>query len=147
MPSHRNPSSAPWIWRILSFLFWYAKEFFLANLRVTIDVLRPTRRMKANPAIAAVPAASVSDAEWTLISALITLTPGTLTITISKEHRVLYVHGMFAETRDALAEEIQEMENRLLRAMRRTPGDLSRPLQAPVIGAGNTPAEEGGEQP
>ncbi len=122
-----------WPFRIISFLFWYAKEFFLTNLQVTADVLRPRKRMRTNPAIVAVPAASKSDSEWTLISTLITLTPGTLTLTISREHGILYVHGMFVETREELVAEVQEMEDRLLRAMRRVPGDLSRPTERPVV--------------
>lgn len=124
--SAKNPSSASWPLRMLSFALWYVKEFFLANLRVTVDVLRPKQKLR--PAIVAVPAASRTDAEWSMISILITLTPGTMTVTLSKEDGVLYVHSMFADTRDAVAEEIQEMENRMLRAMRRVPGDLTRPL-------------------
>lgn len=122
-----------WPFRIISFLFWYAKEFILANLQVTLDVLRPRRRMKMNPAIIAVPAASKSDSEWALISTLITLTPGTLTLSLSREHGILYVHGMFVETREELVAEIQEMEDRMLRAMRRQPGDLSRPTALPTV--------------
>lgn len=117
-----------WPWRIVSFILWFAKEFFLANVHVIADVLRPTRRMKTQPAIVAVPAASRANGEWMLIATLITLTPGTLTITLSRRHRLLYVHGMFAPTRETLVGEIQEMEDRLLRAMRRNPGDLSRPM-------------------
>lgn len=122
-----------WPLRALSFLLWYSKEFFLANLRVTLDVLRPRHRMRMSPAIIAVPAASKADAEWTMISCLITLTPGTLTLTISREHGILYVHGMFVDTREELVAEIQEMEDRMLRAMRREPGDLSRPVELPVV--------------
>ena len=122
-----------WPLRALSFLLWYAKEFFLANLQVTLDVLRPPRRMRMSPAIVAVPAASKGEAEWTMISCLITLTPGTLTLAISREHSILYVHGMFVDSRDELAAEVQEMEDRMLRAMRRVPGDLSRPTEAPVV--------------
>ncbi|MBE1514209.1 Na+/H+ antiporter subunit E [Nesterenkonia halotolerans] len=122
-----------WPFRIIGFLLWYAKEFLLANLSVTADVLRPRRRMKMRPAIVAVPAASRTDSEWTLISSLITLTPGTLTITLSREHGILYVHGMFVDSREQLVAEIQEMEDRLLHAMRREPGDLSRPTERPVV--------------
>lgn len=122
-----------WPLRAVSFMLWYAKEFILANLNVTLDILRPRRRMKMNPAIIAVPAASTTDAEWTMISSLITLTPGTLTITLSREHGILYVHGMFVDSREALVEEIQEMEDRMLRGMRRVPGDLSRPVEVPVV--------------
>ena len=138
-------SWASWPWRMVSFLVWYAKEFVLANLHVTLDVLRPKRRMKMSPAIIAVPAASHSDTEWTLISSFITLTPGTLTLSISREHRILYVHGMFVESREALVGEIQEMEDRMLRALRRSPGDLSRPTRVPDV----VPVDEppGGDRP
>ncbi|MCH8559784.1 Na+/H+ antiporter subunit E [Nesterenkonia sp. DZ6] len=130
-----------WSFRIIGFLFWYAKEFIISNYTVTAEVLRLRGRSKMRPAILAVPAASRSDSEWTMISSLITLTPGTLTITISKEHGILYVHGMFVESREQLVAEIQEMEDRLLRAMRRVPGDLSRPTQLPVV----RPLDEAGE--
>ncbi|GAA1136978.1 Na+/H+ antiporter subunit E [Nesterenkonia lutea] len=139
-----------WPFRIIGFLLWYAKEFLLANISVTADVLRPRRRMKMRPAIVAVPAASQTDSEWTLISSLITLTPGTLTITISREHGILYVHGMFVDSREQLVAEIQEMEDRLLHAMRRVPGDLSRPTERPVVrppgdGAPRPPSARAGE--
>lgn len=130
-----------WPFRIIGFLFWYAKEFVSANLSVTAEVLRPRARSKMRPAIVAVPAASRSESEWTLISSLITLTPGTLTITISREHGILYVHGMFVESREELVAEIQEMEDRMLYAMRRAPGDLTRPTQLPVV----RPLDEAGE--
>lgn len=143
MPERSSATAASWPWRFISFLLWYAKEFIVANLSVTADVLRPRSRMKMSPAIIAVPAASESDAEWTMISNLITLTPGTLTLTISREHRLLYVHGMFVESRQSLVAEIQEMEDRMLRAMRRIPGNLARPVEAPVV----RPADESGADP
>lgn len=133
MPSHKNSSTALWPWRIITFLFWYAKEFLVANMRVTADILRPRKRMKMSPAIISVPAASEASAEWTLISCLITLTPGTLTLSLSRKHQILYVHGMFADSRESMVAEIQEMEDRMLGAMRRRPGDLSRPVQVPVV--------------
>lgn len=134
-------SLASWPWRMVSFLFWYIREFVMANVYVTLDVLRPKSRMKMSPAIIAVPAASESDTEWTLISCFITLTPGTLTLSISREHRILYVHGMFVESRESLVAEIQEMEDRMLRALRRSPGDLSRPVRVPDVVPVDEPPE------
>lgn len=133
MPSATTSSAALWPWRMITFFLWYAAEFLKANAQVTADILRPQRRMKMSPAIIAVPAASESRAEWTMISSLITLTPGTLTLTISRKHGILYVHGMFADSRESLVAEIQEMEDRMLGAMRRSPGDLSRPVQLPRV--------------
>lgn len=133
MPDRHAPAMGPWIWRIITFLLWYAKEFLIANVQVTADVLRPTTQMKMSPAIIAVPAASETDAEWTMISNLITLTPGTMTLSISRKHSILYVHGMFVDSRESLVTDIQEMEDRLLQAMRRRPGDLRRPMEVPVV--------------
>lgn len=134
-----------WPVRMVGFLLWYAKEFILANLQVTADILRPSARMRTDPAIVAVPAASRTASEYTLISSLITLTPGTLTITYSRDHAVLYVHGMFAPTRDGLAAEVQEMEDRLLRAMRRQPGDLTRPPARPTVRPAEDAADGAGD--
>lgn len=144
MPSRENSTAAPWPWRIITFLFWYAKEFLVANAQVTADVLRPKRRMKMNPAIIAVPAASETDAEWTMISNLITLTPGTMTLTISRQHQILYVHGMFVDSRESLVADIQEMEDRMLGAMRRRLGDLTRPVEVPVVKPDEGPRSGGG---
>ena len=144
MPSSKNHPAAPWPWRIITFLFWYAKEFLVANAQVTADVLRPKKKMKMNPAIIAVPAASESDAEWTMISNLITLTPGTMTLTISRQYRLLYVHGMFVDSRESLVADIQEMEDRMLGAMRRRVGDLTRPVELPVVEPDDQPRSGGG---
>lgn len=122
-----------WPLRAVGFVVWYAWEFVLANYYVVVETLRPTPLMKATPAIVAVPAASKTDSEYALIATLITLTPGTLTITLSKEAGILYVHGMFVESRESFAEEIQEMEARMLRGMRRVPGDLTLPVERPVV--------------
>ncbi|MDZ5076221.1 Na+/H+ antiporter subunit E [Nesterenkonia sp. HG001] len=143
--SLENLARRPWPLRIMSFLFWYVREFVLANGQVTVEVLRPRRRMRMAPAIVAIPAASRTDTEWTMISTLITLTPGTLTITLSKEHGILYVHGMFVEGRESFVAEIQEMEDRLLHAMRRDVGDLTRPVQAPVVAPVEVDEDEAGD--
>lgn len=144
MHSSKNHGAAPWPWRIITFIVWYAKQFLVANVQVTADVLRPKKKMKMNPAIIAVPAASESDAEWTMISNLITLTPGTMTLTISRKQRILYVHGMFVDSRESLVADIQEMEDRMLGAMRRSLGDLTRPVELPVVEPDDQPRSGGG---
>lgn len=145
MPEQMTSPSTPWPWRVITFFFWYVKEFVKANIQVTLDVLRPKSKQKMSPAILAIPAASRSETEWTLISCLITLTPGTLTLSISREHQILYVHGMFVHSREETAGEIQEMEDRMIGALRRRPGDLSRPLEAPVVVPSDEP--QGGDHP
>lgn len=68
-----------------------------------------------------------------------------MTLSISRKHSILYVHGMFVDSRESLVTDIQEMEDRLLQAMRRRPGDLRRPMEVPVVVPEDlSPSEEEG---
>lgn len=109
-----------WPFRLLTFAGWYAREIFLANIAVLRDNLTPGQN--STPGIARYATRCRSDAETTLLAALITLTPGTLTLgteTIPEGQRVLFVHGMYAADADALRGELDGMETRMLRAVRR----------------------------
>ena len=84
--------------RVLWFGLFFIWELILANVRVAIDVLRPTPRME--PAVVAVPLHDFSDAEVTVLANFITLTPGTLSLDVvdnaDARGRTLYVHAMHA---------------------------------------------------
>ena len=58
----------------------------------------------------------LSDGEVTLLSVLVTLTPGTLSIDLSKDRTLLYVHFMHVEDPDEAIRSITEgYERRILR--------------------------------
>ncbi|MEM8757679.1 MAG: Na+/H+ antiporter subunit E [Planctomycetota bacterium] len=93
-------------------------ELILANFRVawyTISTLRSLR-----PAILDVPLEpGMSDAEITLLSSLITLTPGTLTLDVSNDRSILRVHFMHVEDPQAAIEDIKDgFERRVREATR-----------------------------
>ena len=97
---------------------YFAWELILANVRVAVAVLRSPDRL--SPAVVAVPLDAETDAEIMLFANLITLTPGTLSIDVSADRRVLYVHmidfgGDLEATRLALK---QGFERRVLEALR-----------------------------
>ena len=102
--------------RLLAFAAYFTRELVVANLQVVREVLVPGRLA---PGIAAVPLRSTSDTEVTLIANLVTLTPGTLSLAVQREPRVLYVHGMFAGDPDEFRRQIADMEDRMLDAVRR----------------------------
>jgi multicomponent Na+:H+ antiporter subunit E len=58
-------------------------------------VLRP--RTHIHPAVVALPLEAKSDAEITLLAGMITLTPGSTTIDVSPDRRLLLVHVMNIE--------------------------------------------------
>lgn len=103
--------------QLIRFLGYFLKELLAANFRVAYDVVTPTYYMR--PAVVAIPLDAQTDLEITLLAMFITLTPGTLSLDVSTDRKVLYLHAMFAEDPDALRREIKTgFERRLLELLR-----------------------------
>ena len=101
----------------LSFAIFFVKELILANLRVAADVVTPTHYMR--PRVLAVPLDAQSDVEITALANLISLTPGTLSLDISTDRRVLFIHAMYAADADRIRRDIKQgLERRLLDLVR-----------------------------
>jgi multicomponent Na+:H+ antiporter subunit E len=85
---------------------FFVRELFVANLRVAMDVLRP--KTSIQPAVVAIPLDITRDGEILLLSALINITPGSVTIDLSDDRRTLYVHIMHMNSADETRREIKE---------------------------------------
>lgn len=97
---------------IVEFLAFFLYELVLANLRLAYDSLRPTRQLR--PGIIAVPLDLETDWEITVLSNLITLTPGTLSLDVSPDRKTIYVHAMNASNIEKARAEIKDgMERRV----------------------------------
>ena len=83
---------------------FFAWELLLANFRVASDVLWGHRLA---PAVVAIPLDITSDGEILLLSMLINITPGSVTIDLSDDRRTLYVHVMHMKTADETRREIK----------------------------------------
>lgn len=88
----------------LALLFLY--ELGVSAVRVAIVVLTPDMKSALRPAIIAFPLSVKSDAEITLLANLITLTPGTLSVDVSEDRSLLYVHTLTLDTRETLIADI-----------------------------------------
>jgi multicomponent Na+:H+ antiporter subunit E len=88
--------------RLILFFGW---ALIVANVRVAMDVLRP--RTSIEPAIVAIPLDVTSDAEILLLSMLINITPGSVTIDLADDRRTLYVHVMHMSSPEASRHEIK----------------------------------------
>ncbi len=96
---------------------FFLYELLVSSLKVAWDVLTPLQRSK--PAIVTVPLDTQTDAELTVLANLVSLTPGSLSLDISDDHRHLLVHAMFVDDVDAFRNEVKRgMERRVLEAMR-----------------------------
>ena len=103
--------------KAIGFFFYFVKELIVANLKVAFDIITPKDYMK--PGIVAVPLDAETDMEITLLANLITLTPGTLSLDVSKNKKVLYIHTLYLEDTEKFRTEIKDgMEKRLLEVLR-----------------------------
>lgn len=103
--------------KAIGFFFYFVKELIVANLKVAFDIITPKDYME--PGIVAVPLDAETDMEITLLANLITLTPGTLSLDVSKDKKVLYIHTLYLGDIEKFREEIKNgMEKRLLEVLR-----------------------------
>lgn len=93
------------VFRLAWFALFYLQELVLANLRVAHDVLTPRHRMK--PGIIAIPLDARSDLEILSLANLITMTPGTLSLDVSTDRRILYIHAMYIDDLEGIRSKIK----------------------------------------
>ncbi len=91
-------------WIKLVIMFHY--ELVVSSIAVAVDVLTPKHR--ARPAIIEVPLDVKSDTGILLVTNLISLTPGTLSLDVSEDRKTLLVHAMFADDHDALRKSLKD---------------------------------------
>lgn len=90
----------------ISFILYIFWEIVLSNFRVAADVVRP--KPKAKPGVISVPVDCKSAIEIALFANIISLTPGSLTLDISEDHKTLFVHSMFIDDIEGLRKELKE---------------------------------------
>ena len=104
--------------QLISFVFFFLFELLKANIQVAYDVITPTFYMR--PGIVRLPLDAESDLEITLLANLISLTPGTLSLDVSDDKKVLYVHSMYINDKQEFIDDIKNgFEKRLLAILRR----------------------------
>lgn len=89
-------------------------QLIVANLRMTVDVLR--WRTSIAPAVVGVPLDVTSDMEILLLAALINITPGSVALDVSEDRKTMYVHVMHVKSLDEARAQIKDgFEQRVLR--------------------------------
>jgi multicomponent Na+:H+ antiporter subunit E len=70
----------------------FIRELFASSLLVIRKIIKP--RIDIKPGIVAMETSLESDLEVTLLSLLLTLTPGSVVMEVSHDNKVLYIHAM-----------------------------------------------------
>ncbi len=103
--------------KFISFIFFFLYELTKANIQVAVDVMTPSFFMK--PGIVRFPLDAKSDLEITLLANLISLTPGTCSLDVSDDRKVLYVHAMYIKDKEKFISDIKNgFERKLLAILR-----------------------------
>ena len=99
--------------KLVAFFFFFIYELVKANLQVAYEVSTP--RLNMTPGIVAVPLDIKSDFEITMLANLITLTPGTLSLDVSVDRKVMYVHSMYITNKEDFIRSIKNgFEKRIM---------------------------------
>jgi multicomponent Na+:H+ antiporter subunit E len=111
------PVSFNRVGRIFSLAALFIYELALSGWRVARLVT--SRKMELEPGIFAYPLEVDRDFEITLLANLITLTPGTLSVDVSDDRRVLFVHALDCSDADKAVRDIRDgFERKILEAFR-----------------------------
>ena len=105
---------------LAEFLIYFLKELMLASFVIAWDVVTPRSRVESG--LIALPLEARTDLEITILASLISLTPGTLSLDVSEDKRILYVHAVYIKQGDVenLRKQIKNgFEKRLLKITRK----------------------------
>ena len=104
--------------KTINLVAYFLKELVISNLRVLWDVITPGHINR--PGIIGIPLTAKTDLEIFVVASLISLTPGTLSVDLSEDHKTLFVHVMFLDDVEKARAEIKNgLERRILEVMRR----------------------------
>jgi len=110
--SGKRPNYMRKIPQIVNFTLFYVWELIKSNMRVAYEVLTPYYTMK--PGVIGLPLEEDSDAAITILANLITMTPGTLSLDVSNDRRMLFIHAMYIDDEEQLRRQLKDLERRVL---------------------------------
>lgn len=134
-------SLATWPLRLATSTAWFARELLVSNLGVIWDILTPTHL--STPQVVRYETRCHTELEVSMLSMLITLTPGTLVLATTETTEAtapppgsravvlqggtprtftIFVHSMFDDSPRAVTDSVRRMERRMLSAMRPVAG-------------------------
>ncbi len=99
--------------RVARLALYFLWQLVVANLRLAYTVL--ALRLNIQPRILAIPLDVSGDVPITSLANLISLTPGSISLDVSSDQRVLYVHTVYAPDEQKAIREVKDgLERRLL---------------------------------
>lgn len=101
------------LWRGFRLAAFFFYELVISSIAVAWDVITP--QDLSRPAILEVPLDVKSDTEILLVTNLISLTPGTLSLDVTPDRKTLLVHAMFVDDPE---KQVRDLKNGMERMVR-----------------------------
>lgn len=99
--------------QIVDLLLYFFYQLFSSSLRVVWEILTPDQ--KSHPGIISLPLEVETESQLLLLSNLISLTPGTLSLDITEDRKTLYMHVMFLDDPDEVIQSVKSgIERRVI---------------------------------
>lgn len=100
------------LWAVIKLVWLFLVELMKANIDVVKIVLSP--KLTNSPGIVAVPTELETDFEITLLAALISLTPGTVSMDFSDDSKTIYVHALDVPDEEEMIAQIRNTFERAI---------------------------------
>ncbi|MFP4469354.1 MAG: Na+/H+ antiporter subunit E [Bacteroidales bacterium] len=104
------------IWIVFRFVIKYLYDLARASLIIAWDILTPG--LNIHPGVVAIPMKVSTDQEILTLVNLISMTPGSLSVDISKDRKFIFVHGMYMHDVEKFKDEIKDLERRVMEIYR-----------------------------
>ncbi len=93
-------------WAVFLLFMVFIKELIIANFIVIVQILRP--KLNIRPGIIAFPVDLETPVQITLLANMISLTPGTLSMEISQDNKIIYIHVFNIDEQELVIKRIKE---------------------------------------
>ncbi|MGP4041778.1 Na+/H+ antiporter subunit E [Gracilibacillus sp. D59] len=93
------------VWKMIKLVLLFLKELIISNIDILKWVYKPKQDYK--PGIFALPTELKSNWEITMLTSLISLTPGTLSVAVSEHNNIIYIHAMDIDNNEIAIEAIK----------------------------------------
>lgn len=101
------------IFYIIDFILYYLKKLVQANLFVAYDILTPKELVK--PAFMEVPVKVKTNLGLLLFSNLLSMTPGTISVDINKNHTLILVHVLYYSTDELMHKDFDTIQKKIIK--------------------------------
>lgn len=103
--------------KTINLIVFFLVELVVSNFKVLWDIATPSHINR--PGIVGVPLSARTDLEIFIVANLLSLTPGSLSVDISRDRKILFVHIMFLDDPEKTRNSIKTgLERRVLEVMR-----------------------------